>query len=210
MNRLDQQRFWQLWQKLGGRSNAEAVFTALASAYAEPQRAYHNTAHVADCLAQFDEVAALADSPQEVEMAIWFHDAIYDPRATDNEARSAAWAMQALTDAQIPPTVVQNIARLVLATQHQAPPQGHDTQLLVDIDLSILGRTPAIFAEYDRQIRIEYQWVAEDRYRKRRAQVLANFLARPTIYQTEFFQTRYEQTARHNLAQAIAQLAELH
>ena len=114
--------------------------------------------------------------------------------------------MQALTDAQIPLAIAQNVAGLVLATQHKQIPQGLDAQLLVDIDLTILGCAPATFAEYDRQIHVEYQWVADAEVRKRRVQVLANFLARPTIYQTDFFQTRYEQSARQNLAQAIERL----
>ncbi len=206
MTFVDKQRFITLWQRLGGAAEAEVTFHALTAAYAEPQRAYHTTAHLADCLAQFDAVSALADDPDQVEMAIWFHDAIYDPRAADNETRSAAWAVQALTDAEISLAIARNIAGLVLTTEHQLLPQGHDAQLLVDIDLAILGRAPAIFAEYNHQIRVEYQWVTEAEYRKRRAQVLANFLARPTIYQTEFFQARYEQQARQNLAQAIERL----
>src|SRR5207253_10301376 len=99
------------------------------------------------------------------------------------------------TESKISLAVVQNIALLILSIKHQYALQNHDAQLLVDIDLTILGRTPAAFAEYDRQIRVEYQWVAEAEYRKRRAQMLASFLARPTIYQTEFFQARYEQPA---------------
>jgi predicted metal-dependent HD superfamily phosphohydrolase len=141
-----------------------------------------------------------------VEMALWFHDAVYDPHAADNEAQSATWAIQALTKAQIPFTVAQNIATRVLATKHQQVPQCQDAQLLTDIDLTILGSTPIVFAEYDRQIRLEYQWVAEDEYRKRRIQVLTSLLARSTIYQTPYFYTRYEQQARQSLVRAIDRL----
>ncbi len=208
MNSLDQQRFLQVWQQLGGRDDPEALFNALARAYAEPHRAYHTTIHLQDCLDQLDTVKASLDEVAQVEIALWFHDAIYDTQAKDNEVKSAAWASTALTSSHISLTVAQNVANLIMMTQHQALPQANDARFTIDIDLSILGRAPVVFAEYDRQIRLEYHWVPEDEYRRRRGQVLTGFVARPTIYQTAFFQTRYEQQARQNLAQAIKRLAD--
>ncbi len=142
MTILDSRRFSILWQRLGGQAEAQTTFAALNTAYAAPHRAYHTSAHLADCLAQFDAAPALVNRPNEVEMALWFHDAIYDPHATDNEARSATWSIQALTKEQIPLTVAQNIASLVLITNHQSLPLENDAKLMVDIDLSILGRIP--------------------------------------------------------------------
>ena len=206
MSDLNAQRFLQLWQRLGGRSDTDKLFSALTAAYAEPQRIYHNTAHLKDCLAQFDAVRESASDPDVVEMAIWFHDAIYDPHAADNEEQSAAWAIQALTQGGIALTIAQQVAALILATQHQALPQSRDAQLIVDVDLSILGRAPDVFDEYDRQIRLEYQWVPEKQFCTRRAQVLTGFLRRPVIYQTEHFYIRYEAQARQNLTCAIDRL----
>lgn len=204
---INQTRFANLWQRLGGQGDANELFATLLAAYAEPQRAYHNVAHLQDCLAQFDAARDEAQHPDAVEMAIWFHDAVYDPRATDNEEQSAAWAIQALTAGSIEPTTVQHIAELVLSTQHKAVPTDQDAALLADVDLSILGRAPAIFDAYDRQIRNEYHWVPEHQYCTRRAQVLAGFLARPRLYQTKHFYAQYEKQARENLARAIDRLA---
>ncbi len=204
---INQARFANLWQRLGGQGDANELFATLLAAYAEPARAYHNVAHLQDCLAQFDAARAEAQHPDAVEMAIWFHDAVYDPRATDNEEQSAAWACQALNVGDVEQAVAERIADLVLSTQHKVAPAGQDAALLVDVDLSILGRTPAVFDAYDRQIRSEYQWVPEQQYRERRAQVLAGFLQRPFLYQTSLFRLRYEEPARRNLAHAIARLA---
>ena len=203
---INQARFANLWQRLGGQGDASELFAALVAAYAEPPRAYHNVAHLQDCLAQFDAARVEAQHPDAVEMALWFHDAVYDPRATDNEEKSAVWAIQALTIGGIAQATTARIAELVLITQHKAVPVGQDAALLVDIDLSILGRAPAVFDAYDRQIRSEYQWVPEPQYRERRTQVLAGFLERPCLYQTSFFHLRYEEPARRNLASAIARL----
>jgi predicted metal-dependent HD superfamily phosphohydrolase len=206
MSALDASRFLRLWQRLGGQGDSAELFHALTIAYAEPQRLYHNTAHLQDCLAQFDFVRESASEPDQVEMALWFHDAIYDSHAADNEAQSAAWAIQTLTQGGIGFMLAEQVATLILATQHQALPQAGDAQLIIDIDLSILGRAPAVFDEYDRQIRLEYQWVAERQFCERRAEVLTGFLRRPVIYQTEYFYNRYEAQARQNVRCAIDRL----
>lgn len=203
---INQARFANLWQRLGGQGDASELFASLLAAYAEPPRAYHNVAHLQDCLAQFDAARDEVQHSDEVEMALWFHDAVYDPRATDNEEKSAAWAIQALTSGCVAQATTARIAELVLSTQHKVVPVGQDATLLVDIDLSILGRAPAVFDAYDRQIRSEYKWVPEQQYCTRRAQVLAGFLARPRLYQTEYFYTQYEKQARENLVRAIDRL----
>ena len=92
MSQLDGQRFAHLWQRLGGQGDTEPLFRALAAAYAEPQRAYHTAAHLQDCLNQLDNVRVRAVQPDQLEIALWFHDGVYDPRAADNEEQSAAWA----------------------------------------------------------------------------------------------------------------------
>jgi predicted metal-dependent HD superfamily phosphohydrolase len=98
------------------------------------------------------------------------------------------------------------VGALVLLTKHVQPPVSRDAELLLDVDLSILGREPAVFADYDRRIRGEYAWVPEEQYRARRAAILEGFLHRPSIYRTAFFRDRLEAQARDNLERAIARL----
>jgi len=148
----------------------------------------------------------LARQPDEVEAALWFHDAIYRPRDRNNEQESASLASRLLTSAGARGEVVSRVADLVLATRHDILPTDPDAQLLCDVDLSILGREPDRFARFEQQIRREYAWVPESLYRSTRAEVLAGFLARPAVYQTEFFRKRYELTARSNLTRIIGEL----
>src|SRR5262249_53292937 len=129
----------------------------------------------------------------EVEFALWFHDAVYDPKRADNEERSAAWAAQALMDAGVSAETTAHVSQLIVATKHASVPDDPDARLLVDVDLSILGRAPEVFDAYDRAIRVEYQWVPEQQYREARARILAGFLGRGVIFQTEYFRSRYEQ-----------------
>lgn len=203
---LDQQRWTELWSRLGAQGSGLSIFAHLAAAYAEPARTYHNTEHIRDCLAQLDMSRELARRPDEVEAAIWFHDAVYVPGASDNEDRSARLAQTALLACAVSLEVSRSVAELVLATRHLTLPREPDGQLLCDIDLSILGREPEAFDEFERRIRQEYAWVPEAVYRSSRSEVLAGFLRRRSIYQTEYFRARYEQPARANLERALASL----
>jgi predicted metal-dependent HD superfamily phosphohydrolase len=168
-----------------------ALLEQLLARYREPHRHYHTLQHLEECFEKLDELRDLAPHPGDVELALWFHDAIYDTRRDDNEARSADWARAA---------VGERVAELVMATRHDAQPTDMDARVLVDVDLSILGAPDARFAQYERQVREEYRWVPALIYRRKRRQILDGFLARPTIYNTGRFIERYEAQARRNLA----------
>lgn len=158
--------------------------------------------HLRECIASFSSVAHLAERPAEVEAALWFHDAVYALRAGDNEEQSARLAQSALRACGVSIATTDRIAQLVLATKHTALPSLPDAQLLVDIDLSILGAPVARFGEYEHQIREEYAFVTESVFKAKRGEVLQAFLARPRIYSTEHFHARLEQTARDNIARS--------
>jgi predicted metal-dependent HD superfamily phosphohydrolase len=173
----------------------EALYQDLVARYREPHRRYHTLQHLEECFARFDEVRAVAEHPRDVELAIWFHDAIYDTRRTDNEARSAAWARS---------VAGERVQNLVMATRHEAVPQSADEKALIDVDLWILGAPPERFDEYEAQVREEYRWVPALVYRTKRRAVLESFAARRTIYNTALFIDRYEKRARENLARSLA------
>ncbi len=200
-------RWHQLWTRLGRAPSDDRVLAELLARYAAPSRAYHTLQHLAECLAHFDTARPLAQLPDEVEVALWFHDAIYETQPRDpghnNEEASAQWAQQALVARGIALDSAQRVAALIRLTKHGADPVIGDGALLLDIDLAILGAVPARYDEYERQIRQEYQWVPWPQFCTARTQLLRGFLARPTIYRTARFQQQYENTARNNLQRAI-------
>jgi predicted metal-dependent HD superfamily phosphohydrolase len=203
---LDQQRWLELWSRLGAQGSGAPIFARLTAAYAEPGRAYHTAEHIRDCLAELDLSRYLAQYPDEVEAALWFHDAVYVPGASDNEDQSAELARTALSMGAVPREIAARTAALVRATRHASVPSLPDEQLICDIDLSILGREPGIFDAFERRIRREYGWVTEPTYRRERSAVLSGFLRRGSIYQTDQFRDRYEALARANLKRLLDQL----
>ena len=193
------------WRALGIDAPDLALCAELQRRYGEPQRHYHTMQHLGECLAWFEREKALAERPGEVALALWFHDAIYDVHAHDNEALSADWAREAVRAAGASDEAAERIHLLVMATRHDAVPEGRDAELLIDIDLSILGAEPARFAEYERQVHAEYAFVpAEVRLPRRRA-ILQRFLDRDAIYATPRMHALLEDRARTNLQQSISQ-----
>lgn len=196
------------WTEAGAAGDGAVLRDALLAAHREPQRAYHTLQHLAEGVALLDELRALAGHPAEVELAWWFHDAVYDLARRDNEARSAAWARRVLLDAGVAADAARRVHDAVLSTRHDAAPVSADAQLLVDIDLAILGAAPARFDEYEDQIRREHATVPDDAYRRGRRTVLEGFAARPRLYGTPVLRERFEAAARSNLRRALERWAE--
>ena len=198
----------EAWQALGvtATNNApnDALCAELQRRYGEPQRHYHTMQHLGECLAWFEREEALAEHPGEVALALWFHDAIYDVHAHDNEARSADWARQALLAAGVNAEAAERVHALVMATRHDAVPEGRDAELLIDIDLSILGAGRERFDEYERQVHAEYAFVPEEVRLPRRRDILQRFLDRKAIYATPRMHAQLEAQARINLQRSIA------
>lgn len=180
-------------------SEPQKVFNKLIAAYSEKKRAYHTLQHLYECLALFDTIRADLNDAYAVALALWFHDAVYDPQAKDNELKSAELFEQYLAQ-DLPNDIVQKIKRWIVATQKHASTDELDLQFLLDIDLAILAASPERFAQYEQQIQQEYAWVDPDVYSIKRKEVLVHFYQTEPLYQTEYFQQNFEQRAIINLA----------
>lgn len=180
----------------------------LEAAYAEPHRRYHGRAHIVHCLEMLDDVAGLAAPDRRLlAWAIWWHDAVYDPRAPDNEARSAEMARSDLAALGASPDERDEVARLILLTAgHAVEPDDRLGALLVSIDLSILGAPRADYDAYASGVRQEYAHVPDEMWRDGRARVLRRFLDAPVLFPDPAFATRLDTPARANLARELATL----
>ena len=148
---------WQsVWRQLGASTASEELYHQLVACYSEPHRKYHTIQHLNECLTHFERVRALADHADEVELALWFHDAIYDTSKKDNEQRSAEWARESVLAAGVSSEKADRIYELIMATMHNAVPMGKDAEVLVDIDLGILGAGTDRFDDYEVQVREEF------------------------------------------------------
>lgn len=202
MNAVTPERWKALWHRIGAPAPT-GWFERLTHSYSAPDRHYHNLQHLEECLTEWDGVRELTRDPEAGELALWFHDAVYDSRASDNEPRSADWADQCLAEAGVSRPSVRN---LILATRLHETHLDPDADWVVDVDLSILGREESRFWEYERQIRAEYAWVPAEVFATKRAEVLRRFLNRERIYTTREFSSRLEVQARRNLIASLQRL----
>lgn len=186
----------------------EPTWQQLATRYNEPHRHYHTLDHVAACLAWLDQYRHLAADPLCLELALWAHDVIYDPRASDNEAHSADWFARQFADSLLTDQQLARVHELIMATVHPHPPTDPDMALLQDIDLSILGADVELYDRYEGWIRQEYEFVPEAAFRKGRSAVLESFLDQGKIYHTVGLRERLEDSARNNLSRALGKLSE--
>lgn len=197
---------WQALMHGLGLPENETTLAGLSAAYRQPHRHYHTRQHIADCLAHFDALRHEAGQPHAVELAIWFHDAVYDPYRSDNEQASADWAERFLRGNGAPATLRDRVQALILATRHDAIATDHDMAILIDIDLSILGSAPDAYDEYRHAIRREYHWVPGILFRRNRRAVLGSFLRRERIYLTGHFHASHETRARRNIETELEML----
>jgi len=200
------ERWSRLWHRLGVPVAKLPQIDSLLKAYQSPERAYHNLHHISQCLAELDALQVQCETPNEVELALWYHDVIYDAKRHDNEKLSADQAADAMRLAGIDSSVINRATVLILATKHATPPAAGDAQIIVDIDLSILGRPQAEFDVYEYAIRREFSFVDEASFRTGRSAILKKFLDRSVIYRTEVMQQKYEAAARANLQRSIDRL----
>jgi predicted metal-dependent HD superfamily phosphohydrolase len=202
----DIERWRATWRGLGVVTLDDELYGVLIGRYSEPHRHYHTVQHLDECFARLDEARGLAERIHEVELALWFHDAVYEVRNQDNEEQSASWAQGTAERAGLSNAVAERLQSLILATKHNAEPTSRDAALLVDVDLAILGAAPERFDEYERQVREEYSWVPGFLFRRKRREILEGFLARPHVYSTDHFLACYEAAARANLVRSIERL----
>lgn len=207
---MDLSRWCALMDSLSFEKNI-STYEKLLQAYSESHRHYHNVEHIKACLIHFDQSNfsqpnLLAKNYSEIELALWFHDAVYSTFSSSNEKDSAEWAKEFLIANNASSLLLNNVDRLIMATLHDFSPSATDEMLLVDIDLSILGSDAKTYQTFEENIRREYRFVPSVLYRKKRKEILNNFLERKRIYSTDFFYKKLEKQAKQNLKNAISSL----
>lgn len=203
---MNEARFCRLWARCGAPAEgAGAVFAQLDAHYREAHRHYHNGGHIDDCLARLDLAAAAADvdDADAVEMALWFHDVIYELGAPDNEQLSAEW-FGAQAAGRLPADFIGRVEDYINSTTHRAEPAAAGAKWVVDADLGGLGMDDDAFERDGARIRREFAHVPEAEFARGQAGFLRGLLERERIFYTDFFRDLCEARARRHIREVLA------
>lgn len=203
-------RFKELWKRCvlpGQHIDLDHTWQVLSQHYGEPHRLYHTLYHIDYCLHEFDLAKSLMDSAQAVEMAIWYHDVIYQPQARDNEYQSQLLFEQVGKN-NLEPHFIKNVGDLIMVTTHLSTPKTKDQEYFCDIDLSSLGALWEKFISDSNALRAESEASAEE-YTLGKLKFFSALLQRPRIYYSDYFHSQYENTARQNIQRYVLMLNQL-
>ena len=198
---MNEDRFKNLWRRCRIDSRVAdpgSAFAALVRHYGEPWRRYHTAEHLEACLMHFDSARDHMEEPDTVEIALWYHDSIYDIRGGDNEERSAELFLETVKGA-VEPGFCSQVRDLIMVTQHMDPPEQGDARYIVDIDLSSFGQEWDAFMADSRKVRAELTHLSDAEFNSSQLKFLRKLRDRRHFYSSEYFRTRYEGRARQNL-----------
>ncbi|WP_104116010.1 DUF4031 domain-containing protein [Arthrobacter sp. B1805] len=182
----------------------------LLDRWSEPHRRYHTTSHLLGVLEALDQLLEPADAAvrEAVLLAAWFHDAVYEGAAGDDERASAALAVERL-GLRTSGATAREVERLVLLTVHHDPEPGDRAgELLCDADLAVLGGRAEDYARYVSAVREEYSHIPDEAFRLGRRAVLERLMALDPLYRTARAEALWSANARRNLTGELGSLGQ--
>lgn len=188
-------REWMLEQWMGYDRD---WFDRLWALHSEGHRHYHTPMHLWEMLQRE------TTGSKSVRLAIFFHDAIYDPRSSTNEVDSAELFRKFAATSQ-QDVNVEEVVALILATQHHvvSPDNSPTLAYFLDLDMAVLGKEREAYLHYASLVRKEYEFVPREVYCSKRVEVLEGFLEQPRIFGTDDYREALEDRARDNLRHEI-------
>ena len=183
----------------------DALFSDLIARHKAPDRRYHGVSHLRSLCALLSAYAPGA--PPAARLAIWWHDAIYDPTRKDNEEKSADLARAHLSRLGADGPLIEDVCALILATKDHLDPRSLGAgDAFIDADFAILGAPSARYAIYTQNVRAEYAMFSDDAFAAGRAAFLKRALAAPRLFKTDAFNEAFAAQARANMTRELQRL----
>ena len=211
------ERFKTLWKRMNADGDPKEIYEEINFKYSAVDRVYHNMMHVEQCLMEFDSVRDYVGKPDLFEFVLWMHDVEHSTnlsfikqRGISDEEASALIAENTLLKACVSTESIDYVTDRIKTTDHKQIPLTTDDKFIIDIDLSIFGKSKREFDEYAKKIREEYSHVPMIDYRNKRISILNRFInteQRSHVFYTGYFQDKYENSARDNIKRTIIDLS---
>jgi predicted metal-dependent HD superfamily phosphohydrolase len=187
---------------------AQECWLEIEKHYSNKKRHYHTLAHLDNLLLQLTEVKDKIQSWETILFTLYYHDIIYNALRSDNEEKSAKLAAKRMKQIGVPTQIIELCQEQILATKSHIKSYNSDTNYFTDADLSVLGQDWESYSHYYKAVRKEYAIYPDLIYNPGRKKVLNHFLAMDRIFKTEFFNDKFEASAKSNLLREIGVLNE--
>lgn len=201
------------WQQTAGRLGIDGdlsadLFAEIHKRHNERHRRYHGLPHLEALYVVLNPYWGSIHEPARVELAIWYHDIIYNPLGKDNEGKSADLMRERLGTANADDGLIDRVDHLIRATaNHRRGRRDYDDNLFLDADFSILGAPTDAYDAYTKAIRKEYRLVPQFIFKRARVEFLRQAIARERIFLTDEFETEYGNQARENMRRELETLS---
>ena len=172
--------------------------------YSSKSRHYHNLEHIINMLNELKKLESEIEDLDTLLFSIYYHDIIYKSTKSDNEHQSALLFEKRIAETSF--SHLEKCKTQIEATKEHKLSKDFDINILLDLDLSVLGKSPEEYIEYSQNIRKEYSIYPDFMYKKGRKKVLEHFLEKGPIFKTAYFIDKYEQRAIDNLKRELLSL----
>ncbi|MFD1770596.1 HD domain-containing protein [Sphingobacterium suaedae] len=197
------QRFTNEEERIAG------LWSELVDAYGNPGRYYHNLTHIRHMLSEAESARDTINDYDSLLLAVFYHDVVYDPTSTTNEENSVRFAKRHLLQLHVGTDQLHVVEAHILATKNHQQSTVADRNILLDVDLAILGQPWPRYYIYVQAIRREYSMYSDPEYTAGRLAVLSTFLGKDAVYKTLPFRRRYEKQAQKNILTEYKMLTKI-
>jgi len=182
----------------------------ISTHYEEPTRFYHTLTHIQELFAYRDKFSDSFEEPHLVDLAIWFHDVIYDPNAEPgrNEDDSAVIFANFVNQMTLSEKQRKKVFDWIVATKHHRsqPSDSADFRLFMDMDMAILGKSWDEYLVYTKLVKQEFSQIPQWKWCFGRTWFVCGTLNSKRIFATDEFHRAFEVRARANLTQELNQI----
>lgn len=201
------ERFLQNCLKFSeNRDLIENLWLKIEKKHSEKGRFYHNLDHLENMFLELEAVKDQILNYTAITFSVFYHDIIYDATSRANEEKSAEFAVSRLEELNTDQAIIKEVFEQILATKTHQISNHHDTNYLLDADLSVLGKDPEAYRDYTQKIRKEYSFYPDLLYKPGRKKVLQHFLELESIFKTDYFKSKYEKQAKENIQSELNNL----
>ena len=179
----------------------ENCWSEIEKRYSLKKRFYHNLKHLEHMLLELEFIKDKAVDLDSILFSVYYHDIIYDASKSNNEEESAKFLEKVLIKTSF--ENIESCKKQIIATKKHEKSDDIDVNILLDIDMAILGQSWDIYEAYCQKIRKEYSIYPDFLYKKGRKKALKSFLEQNRIFKTDFFHDKYESITRYNIFREI-------